>query len=406
MDALAVSHLTVHFEGAERAAVEDVSYTLEPGNIATLIGPNGAGKTTLLRAMLGFIPATGAVRVFGRPVREAYQVGDDGEDGMSEQATIRILNAIAQQAGCAPQVRWFGYVICTIALIIVTRVGAAPPTVSPGLNPWSQVHNPSTHQAEIRGSYAGGCLHGAQSILNDQGDFFLMRTSRRHYYAHPSMRAFIKSFAHQIKAHHLGVLLVGDISQARGGPILEGHASHQVGLDADIWFWLDAPAGIGKLSQQEREQVSAISMLNGKRNGVNRQRFGTAQITALRLAAADPKVQRIFVNPHIKNELCHVTHNAAWLKKIRPWWGHHYHFHVRLACPATESRCRAQAAVPKGAGCGKALAWWFSEEAADTLRKSIEEARKKTDRQRLAEKLAKLPASCSEVLSAPARLAK
>lgn len=293
--------------------------------------------------------------------------------------------------------------LCITLLSVVTPVGAASPTPSSVLNPWSQVRHPSIHRAEILGNYTGGCLHGAQSILDDQGDFFLMRTSRHRYYAHPNMRAFIKAFSHQIKTHQLGVLLVGDIGQARGGPTLKGHASHQVGLDADIWFWLDAPAGVGKLSQPEREQVSAISMLNSKRNGVNRRRFGARQIAALRLAAEDPNVQRVFVNPHIKNELCHVTHNAAWLEKIRPWWGHHYHFHVRLACPATEPRCRAQAAVPEGAGCGKTLAWWFSQEAADTLRKSIEAARQKTDRQRLADRLAKLPASCTDVLNAPAR---
>ncbi len=74
MHALAVSHLTVHFEGAKHAAVEDVSFSLEPGNIAMMIGPNGSGKTTLLRSILGFIPATGAVQVFGQPVQDAYHL--------------------------------------------------------------------------------------------------------------------------------------------------------------------------------------------------------------------------------------------------------------------------------------------------------------------------------------------
>jgi zinc transport system ATP-binding protein len=73
MYALEVNHLTVHFETAERAAIEDVSFTLEPGQIAMVIGPNGSGKTTLLRAILGFVPAKGQVRLFGRPVKEAYR---------------------------------------------------------------------------------------------------------------------------------------------------------------------------------------------------------------------------------------------------------------------------------------------------------------------------------------------
>ena len=72
MYALEVAHLSVHFEGAERPAVEDVSFALEPGQMIMLIGPNGSGKTTLLRAILGLIPARGKVRVYGQPIREAY----------------------------------------------------------------------------------------------------------------------------------------------------------------------------------------------------------------------------------------------------------------------------------------------------------------------------------------------
>ncbi|GIX49033.1 MAG: ABC transporter ATP-binding protein [Candidatus Tectimicrobiota bacterium] len=72
MYALEVEHLTVRFPGAERPAVEDVSFSLAPGQIAMVIGPNGSGKTTLLRAILALQPATGTVRVFGLPVRQAY----------------------------------------------------------------------------------------------------------------------------------------------------------------------------------------------------------------------------------------------------------------------------------------------------------------------------------------------
>lgn len=72
MYALDIQALTVHFDRAERPAVDDVSFTLEAGQIAMIIGPNGSGKTTLLRAILGLIPASGGVRIFGRPVQEAY----------------------------------------------------------------------------------------------------------------------------------------------------------------------------------------------------------------------------------------------------------------------------------------------------------------------------------------------
>jgi ABC-2 type transport system ATP-binding protein len=46
-------------------ALEDVSFTVEPGRIVGLIGPNGAGKTTVLKAILGLTRFEGELRVFG-----------------------------------------------------------------------------------------------------------------------------------------------------------------------------------------------------------------------------------------------------------------------------------------------------------------------------------------------------
>jgi ABC-type Mn2+/Zn2+ transport system ATPase subunit len=76
MRALEVEDLTVWFEGQERPAVEAVTFGLDAGQIALLIGPNGSGKSTVLRAILGLVPGTGAVRVFGRPAAAARrQIG-------------------------------------------------------------------------------------------------------------------------------------------------------------------------------------------------------------------------------------------------------------------------------------------------------------------------------------------
>ncbi|HEU4618820.1 MAG TPA: ABC transporter ATP-binding protein [Gammaproteobacteria bacterium] len=51
--------------GAKRV-LEDVSLTVEPGDVVGVLGKNGAGKTTLLELMLGFTPATeGSVQLFG-----------------------------------------------------------------------------------------------------------------------------------------------------------------------------------------------------------------------------------------------------------------------------------------------------------------------------------------------------
>ena len=53
-------------------------------------------------------------------------------------------------------------------------------------------------------------------------------------------------------------LLIGDMSQPRGGPMATGHASHQIGLDVDVW--LD-PMPDHTLSDAERESIGATSYI-------------------------------------------------------------------------------------------------------------------------------------------------
>jgi zinc transport system ATP-binding protein len=61
---LEAEHATFAY-GAE-TVVEDVSFSLPPGQFAALVGPNGSGKSTLLRLLLGLLrPGLGAVRCFG-----------------------------------------------------------------------------------------------------------------------------------------------------------------------------------------------------------------------------------------------------------------------------------------------------------------------------------------------------
>src|SRR5438067_9367512 len=62
-----VEHLTKRYAG--HAAVEDVSFSVERGEIVGLLGPNGAGKSTIMRIMACYLPATsGTVRVAGHDV--------------------------------------------------------------------------------------------------------------------------------------------------------------------------------------------------------------------------------------------------------------------------------------------------------------------------------------------------
>jgi penicillin-insensitive murein endopeptidase len=155
-------------------------------------------------------------------------------------------------------------------------------------------------------------------------------------------------------------ILVGDIAQPRGGPALSGHASHQIGLDADIWL---TPMPDRRLSREEREDMSAVMMVRQDRLDIDPKVFTPAHVLVLRDAAQEPAVQRIFVNPAIKKALCREAKgDRSWLSKIRPWWGHDYHFHIRMRCPAGSSECEGQSSQSEDEGCKPSdLAYWFSD---------------------------------------------
>ena len=51
------------------------------------------------------------------------------------------------------------------------------------------------------------------------------------------------------------------------------------------------------------------------------------------------------------------------MNKVRAYWGHNYHFHVRITCPEGDAGCQAQNPLPPGDGCDKSLDWWFTDEA-------------------------------------------
>jgi penicillin-insensitive murein DD-endopeptidase len=228
---------------------------------------------------------------------------------------------------------------------------------------WPKITSPTKHsEPQSIGKYDAGCLGGAVTLPLDGTGYQVMRLSRKRYYGHPSLIDFIENLARTANQQKLGTLLVGDLGQPRGGPSLTGHRSHQTGLDVDIWFDL-LPTEANKLTDAERENRGATSMLVSYTDDIN-SRYWTMQHTkVLEAASLMPEVDRIFVNPSIKRLLCADQTNHTWLRKIRPWWKHDDHFHVRLKCPSGSPHCVSQAVLPEGSGCDASLAYWFSEEA-------------------------------------------
>lgn len=247
----------------------------------------------------------------------------------------------------------------------------------------------------VIGFYARGCIAGAEGLPTNGEGWQVMRLSRNRYWAHPDMVALVKRLAAKAKkdAGWNGIL-VGDMSQPRGGPMLTGHASHQVGLDADIWL---TPAPNRQLSRNEREEMSATMMVRDDRLDIDPRVFTPGHLVVIRAAAQEPRVQRIFVNAAIKKALCREAKgDRSWLSKVRPMYGHDYHFHIRIGCPPGSTECESQTDPADGEGCSTGdLAYWFKDSTLHP--KPPKEPPKPKPPMTLAE----LPPACRAVLSLP-----
>ncbi|WP_111735294.1 penicillin-insensitive murein endopeptidase [Roseovarius amoyensis] len=205
------------------------------------------------------------------------------------------------------------------------------------------------------GSYAKGCFAGGVQLPETGPTWQAMRLSRNRNWGHPETIDFIKKLS-AFAATQPGWegLYVGDISQPRGGPMLTGHRSHQMGLDLDIWM---LPPQRLNLSRAERENLSSISLRRANGAYIN-DNWTRQHHQIIKAAAQDPRTARIFVFPGAKVQMCKDEKgDRSWLRKVRPWWGHHYHFHVRLSCPKGASGCTNQVAPPAGDGCADAEQW-------------------------------------------------
>src|SRR5438094_7692097 len=95
---------------------------------------------------------------------------------------------------------------------------------------------PAPLQARTIGFYAKGCLAGGVALPINGPTWQVMRLSRNRNWGHPALVEYLERLSEKGAQVGWSGLLVGDMSQARGGPMISGHASHQVGLDADIWL--------------------------------------------------------------------------------------------------------------------------------------------------------------------------
>src|SRR3954453_21207095 len=286
-----------------------------------------------------------------------------------------------------------------------TKGGAIPGRLRPLPNPddpklgakelFGRKLLPAAMPTRVVGFYAKGCIAGAEALPLNGDTWQVMRLSRNRYWGHPEMVALVERLA--AKAHKEAGwpgILVGDMSQPRGGPMLTGHASHQVGLDADIWL---TPMPKHKLSRNEREEMSAVMIVRQDRLDVDSHAWTPTHLNVIRAAANEPSVERIFVNAAIKKALCREAKgDRSWLSKVRPMYGHDYHFHIRIKCSPGSSECESQRPPEDSEGCSAGdLAYWFKDSVLHPKPPKVPPKPKPPMT------LAQLPAACRQVLSAP-----
>jgi penicillin-insensitive murein DD-endopeptidase len=282
----------------------------------------------------------------------------------------------------------------TVLALLVTFVLTAGGAQAAG--EWARVKTPTAGPATSIGAPSHGCIAGAKGLPLEGPGYQVVRPSRRRFFGHPALLYYLQDLGREVARAGLADLYVADLGLPRGGPMPGGHASHQTGLDVDVFFDLAAKP---RLASSRREDVGSDTLVAPDNLAVDPARWRPEHARLLALAAGSDAVDRIFVHPAIKQQLCReVESERAWLHKLRPWYGHDAHFHVRLRCPTGSPACEADTEIPPGDGCDATLAWWFAEEdgrlpawrEVDPPRPRTEPAREPTP----------LPSACAAVLRA------
>lgn len=231
-------------------------------------------------------------------------------------------------------------------------------TLPRGFDKWANVKTPTSGPARVYGGYNAGCISGAVKLPLLGSGFQVVHSSKNRYFAHPNLNYYIQDLGYRMKKATGLSIAIEDLSFPRGGPFFSGHSSHQIGLDADISLQLIS----GKLNSSQSESWHSPSYVNDRK--YLKSNWTHEQSTLTALAADSPYVNRIFVAPAIKKHFCDTNPKAPWLYKLRAWWGHDDHLHVRLSCPQDSPNCQSQSPLnSKDNGCAGELAWWYSTEA-------------------------------------------
>ncbi len=286
---------------------------------------------------------------------------------------------------------------------LIAALCAAPAFAETKANQlFGAMDTPSAQTASPVGSYARGCAAGLVELPETGPTWQAMRLSRGRNFGHPVLIEFLQELSVAATKVGWAGLYIGDISQPRGGPMTSGHASHQIGLDADIWM---LPPRRLDLSRAEREEISSIPVRSADQRSVTAN-WTPAHAALMRAAALDRRVDRIFVAAAVKIEMCKTAtaDDTVWLRKIRPISGHDTHFHIRMRCPAGSDLCETQSPTVAelsngGNGCDETLTWWVTDYLNPPDPSAVPEEPEEPKRHPRDFTMADLPSQCAGVLN-------
>lgn len=208
--------------------------------------------------------------------------------------------------------------------------------------------------SEAIGYYSSGSLREAESIKDRGTNIRKLFLQRQRFYGTTEIQDIISDAADFIRQEfpNAELLQVGDIANKTGGTLPE-HGSHQNGLDADIVYLTKN----GRLQSQNAPYWEEEFV----KNGVMSSNLHIERNLALfKYLIMNKPVERIFVDQAIKTQFCAYARKnnllndpetKETLRRLRVEKLHSTHFHMRIKCPTTDLKCKAQAEVPAGTGC-------------------------------------------------------
>lgn len=213
----------------------------------------------------------------------------------------------------------------------------------------AKITQPVPGSAQSIGSFSNGCIVGADTLPIQSEHYQVMRTDQRRYFGHPDTVMFIQRLSSQVSNLGMGTVLIGDMGMPAGGRFNGGHASHQTGLDVDIFLQL--PKTRRTSAQLLRPQALDLVSRDGKH--VVSTLWKPEIFSLIKLAARDKDVTRILLIRRLNNNFALMRAPIATGCAKCDRFQHRAHMHVRLRCPADSLECEDQPLPPPCDGCGQ-----------------------------------------------------